>query len=411
MALVNENYLKLPEYYLFNEIEQKINTFKVLHPDASIIRLGQGDVSRPLPEAVVTAMQNAIVEMSEASTFRGYGPEVGYNFLIDKIIKFDYQSRGVNLSPDEVFISDGSKSDVGNIGHIFGRDNIIAITDPVYPVYENAAIMGGRSGYVTEDAIWSNIVYVPCSEKEGWVPRLPKAKVDIIYLCYPNNPTGIALTKEQLKMWVDYAIENKAIIIYDGAYAAYIREDNIPHSIYEIKGAKKCAIEIRSFSKTAGFTGLRCSYTVVPKDIIGYTMYGECLRVNQLWNRRITTYYNGTSYIVQRGAEAIYSKEGQKQYKEIIDYYLENSAIIRRELSSLGLDVYGGINSPNVWIKTPYKMNSWRFFEELLYDTAVVCIPGDGFGHKGDGFFRFTGFNSRENTEEAMHRFRKWMGQ
>ncbi|MCQ2335837.1 MAG: LL-diaminopimelate aminotransferase [Paludibacteraceae bacterium] len=409
MALVNENYLKLPECYVFYEIEQKINAHKVIHPNANIIRLGQGDVSRPLPDAVIKAMQDAVNELSNVKTFRGYGPEVGYRFLIDKIIKFDYASRGVSLDPDEVFIGDGSKSDVGNIGHIFGRDNIIAITDPVYPVYENAAIMGGRSGYITEDAIWSNIVYIPCTEENGWVPKLPKEKVDIIYLCYPNNPTGIALTKEQLKQWVDYALENKAIIIYDGAYATYIREDNIPHSIYEIKGAKKCAIEIRSFSKTAGFTGLRCSYSVVPKDIIGYTMYGECLRVNQLWNRRITTYYNGTSYVVQRGAEAIYSKEGQKQYKEIIDYYMTNADIIRESLQKLGLKVYGGVNSPNVWVTTPYKMDSWRFFQELLYDANVVCIPGDGFGKKGAGFFRLTGFNSRENTEEAMRRFKKWM--
>lgn len=410
MALVNENYLKLPEYYVFNEIEQKINAYKVIHPNANIIRLGQGDVSRPLPEAVVKAMQDAVAELADVNTFKGYGPETGYRFLIEKIIKHDYQSRGVNLMHDEVFISDGSKSDVGNIGHIFGRDNIIAITDPVYPVYENAAIMGGRSGYLTDDSIWSNIVYVPCTEKNKWVPQLPKEKVDIIYLCYPNNPTGIALTKDQLKQWVDYALANKAIIIYDGAYSAYITEEDIPHSIYEIKGAKKCAIEIRSFSKTAGFTGLRCSYTVVPKDVIGYTLFGECLRVNQLWNRRMTTYYNGTSYVVQRGAEAFYTKEGQRQYKDIIAYYMQNSAIIRKELTEAGLVVYGGINSPNVWIKTPFKMNTWRFFEELLYDTAVVCIPGDGFGRQGEGYFRFTGFNSRENTEEAMSRVRKWLG-
>lgn len=410
MALVNENYLKLPEYYVFNEIEQKINAHKVIHPEANVIRLGQGDVSRPLPDAVIRAMQGAVAELADVKTFRGYGPETGYRFLIEKILKYDYQSRGVSLSADEIFISDGSKSDVGNIGHIFGRDNIIAITDPVYPVYENAAIMGGRSGYLNDDDLWSNIVYIPCTEKNGFVPQLPDEKVDIIYLCYPNNPTGIALTKEQLKMWVDYALENKAIIIYDGAYTAYIQEDNIPHSIYEIKGAKKCAIEIRSYSKTAGFTGLRCSYTVVPKDIIGYTMYGEVLRVNGLWNRRVTTYYNGTSYVVQRGAEAMYSKEGQKQYKEIIDYYMTNAAIIRSELTSLGLDVYGGVNSPNIWVKTPYKKDSWRFFQELLYDAEVVCIPGDGFGKLGAGFFRFTGFNSRENTEEAMRRFKKWMG-
>lgn len=407
MTLINENYLKLPEYYFFNEIEQKINAHKVVHPKADIIRLGLGDVSQPLPGEVVKAMENATRELSKTETFRGYGPETGYRFLIDKIIKYDYNIRGVSLEPDEVFISDGAKSDVGNIGHIFGRDNIIAITDPVYPVYENAAIMGGRSGHLTEQNIWSNIVYIPCTPENNFIPELPTEKVDIIYLCYPNNPTGVALNKTELKKWVDYALENQAIIIYDGAYAAYIKDDDIPHSIYEIKGAKKCAIEIRSYSKTAGFTGLRCSYTIVPKDIIGYTLMNEKIKVNKLWNRRATTYYNGTSYIVQRGAEALYSRKGFKQYQANIDYYLTNASIIRQEMMAAGYEVYGGVNAPHIWIKTPKNTPSWRFFQELLYEINIVCTPGAGFGQGGEGFFRFTAFNTRENTIEAMNRIKK----
>lgn len=406
MALINENYLKLPEYYFFNEIEQKINAHKVVNPKANVIRLGLGDVSRPLPNEVVKAMTTAAKELGDATTFKGYGPETGYRFLIDKIIKHDYNSRGVSLQADEVFISDGAKSDVGNIGHIFGRDNIIAITDPVYPVYENAAIMGGRSGYLTDANLWSNIVYIPCTAEGGFVPQLPEEKVDIIYLCYPNNPTGIALTKNELKKWVDYALENNAIIIYDGAYCAYISEESIPHSIYEIKGAKKCAIEIRSYSKTGGFTGLRCSYTVVPHDIIGYNLKGEKIEANKLWNRRATTYYNGTSYIVQRGAEALYSRKGKAEYQTNIAYYLNNARIIREEMTAAGFEVYGGINSPHIWIKTPDNLPSWRFFSELLYKENIVCTPGAGFGPHGEGYFRLTGFNSLENTIEAMQRIR-----
>lgn len=407
MALINENYLKLPEYYFFNEIEQKINAHRVVNPKAHVIRLGLGDVSKPLPDEVVKAMISASKELGDEKTFRGYGPETGYRFLIDKIIKHDYNSRGVSLQPNEVFISDGAKSDVGNIGHIFGRDNIIAITDPVYPVYENAAIMGGRSGYLTDNNLWSNIVYIPCTQQTGFVPQLPQEKVDIIYLCYPNNPTGIALTKTELKKWVDYALENQAVIIYDGAYCAYITEEDIPHSIYEIKGAKKCAIEIRSYSKTGGFTGLRCSYTIVPHDIIGYTHEGKEIHVNKLWNRRATTYYNGTSYVVQRGAEALYSRKGRAQFKENIAYYLNNARIIREEMTAAGFDVFGGVNSPHVWIKTPKNMPSWRFFSDLLYQKNVVCTPGAGFGPHGEGYFRLTGFNSLENTIEAMQRIRK----
>lgn len=406
MALVNENYLKLPEDFFFNEIEGKINAYKVLHPEAKLLRMGRGDVSQALPMVAVEAMEQASKEMGVQETFRGYGPETGYKFLKEKIIRHDYGAHGITLDPDEVFISDGSKSVIGNIGHIFGRDNIIAITDPVYPVYENAAIMSGRSGYLTDDGIWSNIVYISCTEKNGFIPSLPRDRVDLIYLCYPNNPTGIALTKAELKKWVDYALDNQAIIIFDGAYCEYIRRADIPHSIYEIKGAKKCAIEIRSYSKTAGFTGLRCAYTIVPHEIMGSTEMGGEVEVNRLWYRRATTYSNGTSYVMQRGAEALYSKKGQEQCRALIDYYLENCKIIRREMTALGFQVYGGENSPHLWIKTPGGMPSWKFFQQLLYTKGVVCTPGSGFGKAGEGFFRFTGFNTREVVLEAMGRMK-----
>lgn len=409
MALVNEHYLKLSEDYFFTEIEKRINAFSVTHPKAKIIRLGVGDVSRPLPPEVVKAMHEAVDELANEETFRGYGPEQGYRFLIDKIIKFDYQSRGISLDPDEVFISDGAKTDTGNLGHILGRDNIIAITDPVYPVYENTAIMSGRSGHMTDEGKWSNIVYINCPPENDFKPEMPTEKVDVIYLCYPNNPTGAALTKTELKEWVDYAIENHAVIIYDGAYEAYISEEDIPRSIYEIKGAKKVAIEVRSFSKTAGFTGLRCSYSVVPKELIAYTLLGEKIQVNKLWFRRQSTYFNGNSYVVQRGAEAVFSRKGKKQVTELIQYYLTNANIIRNELNELGFKTYGGINSPYIWVKTPNEMASWKFFQQLLYETHIVGTPGVGFGLNGEGYFRFTGFSNRENTIEAMERMKRWV--
>jgi len=410
MALVNEHYLKLPGNYFFTEIEKRINAFSVTHPRAKIIRLGVGDVSQPLPEVAVSAMRDAINELAAENTFRGYGPEEGYRFLIDKIIKFDYQQRGVSLDSDEVFISDGAKNDVGNLGHILGRDNIIAITDPVYPVYENAAIMSGRAGRLTDDGKWSNIVYINCLPENDFKPELPKERVDVIHLCYPNNPTGAALTKTELKQWVDYAIENQAVIIYDGAYEAYVTENDVPRSIYEIKGAKKVAIEVRSFSKTAGFSGLRCSYTIVPKDLIAYTLLGDKIPLNKLWLRRQTTYFNGSSYVVQRGAEALYTRKGKKQVSEMIEYYLTNAGIIRRELQKMGFSLYGGINAPYIWVKTPGKnTDSWKFFQNLLYETNIVGTPGAGFGQNGEGYFRFSGFCSRENVEEAMERIRKWI--
>ena len=409
MALVNEHYLKLPEDYFFTEIEKRTNAFCVTHPRAKIINLGVGDVSQPLPSEVVKAMHVAVDEMADEAAFRGYSPAHGYRFLIDNIIKYDYQSRGVLLDSDEIFISDGAKPDTGNLGHILGRDNIIAITDPVYPVYENTAIMSGRAGQMTEDGKWSNVVYLNCLPENNFVPELPEEKVDVIYLCYPNNPTGTALNKTELKKWVDYALENQAVIIYDGAYEAYITGNDIPRSIYEIKGSKKVAIEVRSFSKTAGFTGLRCSYAVVPKELVAYTLLGEKRELNKLWLRRQTTYFNGVSYVVQRGAEATYSRKGRKQIAELVQYYLTNAGIIKNELQQLGFQTYGGVNSPNIWVKTPNNMPSWNFFQQLLYETYIVGTPGVGFGLNGEGYFRFTGFSSRENTIAAMERIKKWV--
>ena len=406
MALANENYLKTPEIYCFDEIEKRVNAFKVLHPNSQLIRLGVGDVTRPLPNEVVRAMQVAIDEMSLSESFRGYSPPQGYDFLIEKILK-DYRSYGINIDKESVFINDGAKSDIGNIGHVLGRDNIIAISDPVYPVYENATIMSGRAGVLTEEQKWSNVVYLRCSERTDFVPELPTEKVDVIYLCNPNNPTGTVLKKTELKRWVDYAIEHQSIIIYDGAYQAYINEPDLPRSIYEIKGAKKVAVEVRSYSKTAGFTGLRCGYSVFPQELIVYTKMGEEVPLIKLWNRRNANYTNGVSYIVQRGAEAIYSRKGKTETQELVNYYLTNVSLIRNELKSLGFKVYGGINSPYVWVKTPDNQSSWKFFQQLLYENQIVGTPGIVFGISGDGYMRFSGFSSREETLIALERIRK----
>jgi len=406
MALANENYLKTPEIYCFDEIEKRVNTFKVLHPNAKIIRLGVGDVTRPLPNEVVLAMHRAIDEMSHVDTFRGYSPPQGYDFLIEKILK-EYRSIGVFLDKESVFVNDGAKSDIGNIGHVLGRDNIIAISDPVYPVYENATIMSGRAGVLNDDQKWSNVVYLRCTEETGFVPELPTEKVDVIYLCNPNNPTGTVMTKVELKRWVDYAIEHQSIIIYDGAYQSYVNEPDVPHSIYEIKGAKKVAIEIRSYSKSAGFTGLRCGYSVFPLELQVYTKLGENVPLIKLWSRRNTNYTNGVSYIVQRGAEAVYSRKGKAETQELVNYYLTNASLIRNELLSLGFEVYGGISSPYVWFKTPDHQPSWKFFHQLLYENHIVGTPGIVFGSSGEGYMRFTGFGSRENTLISLERLRK----
>lgn len=404
---INENYLLLKSSYIFAEIAHRVEKYQNEHPDADVIRMGIGDVTRPLPKAVVDEFKNAVDEMGQAETFRGYGPEQGYDFLIEEIIKNDYAPRGIQLDNDEVFISDGAKCDTGNIQEIFGLDNVIAITDPVYPVYVETNIMAGRGGPMGEDGKYQGLVYLPCTEENDLVPALPQEDVDLIYLCFPNNPTGTALTKEQLAKWVNYAKENHAIILFDAAYEAYIREDNIPHSIYEIEGAKEVAIEFRSFSKNAGFTGTRCAFTVVPKELIGYDEDGNPQALNPLWNRRQTTKFNGVSYPIQVAAKAVYSPEGQKEIKESIDYYMQNAEIIRESLTNIGLKIYGGVNSPYIWVKTPNGMDSWEFFDILLDKAHVVGTPGVGFGPSGEGYFRLTAFNTLENTKEAMSRISK----
>lgn len=408
MALVNEHFLKLPNNYLFSDIAKKVNAFKVSHPKTDLIRLGIGDVTRPLPQASIEAMHKAVDELANKETFHGYGPEQGYDFLIDAVIRNDYAPRGVYLEPGEVFISDGAKSDTGNIGDILRHDNSIGVTDPIYPVYIDSNVMCGRGG-ILEDGRWSNVVYLPCLSENNFVPEIPDRRIDILYLCYPNNPTGTVISKAELKKWVNYALENDTLILYDAAYEAYIQDPDIPHSIYEIKGAKKVAIEFRSFSKTAGFTGVRCGYTVVPKELTAATLEGERIPLNRMWNRRQCTKFNGTSYITQRGAEAIYTPEGKKQVKAIIQYYMANARIMKEALESTGLKVFGGENAPYLWVKTPGEVNSWKFFEQMLYEANVVGTPGVGFGPSGEGYIRLTAFGERADCEEAMKRIRKWL--
>lgn len=408
MALVNEHFLKLPESYLFTDIVKRIKAFTITHPKERLINLGIGDVTRPLPPACIEAMHRAIDEQAKADTFHGYGPEQGYDFLKEAIIKHDYTARNINLSPAEVFISDGAKSDTGNIGELLRWDNSMGITDPVYPVYVDSNILCGRSGILTPDGAWSNVTYLPCTAENDFIPAIPAHRIDIIYLCFPNNPTGTALTHDQLKQWVDYALANDTLIIFDAAYEAYIREPNIPHSIYEIKGAKKVAIELRSFSKTAGFTGIRCGYTVVPKEVTAANIDGKRIALNPLWNRRQCSKFNGTSYISQRGAEAIYTHEGQQQVKETIDYYMRNASTMRESLKKAGFQVYGGINAPYIWLKAPKRMSSWKFFDHLLYETSIVSTPGIGFGPNGEGYVRLTAFGKYSDCVEAMQRIRKW---
>lgn len=403
MAHVNENFLKLPGSYLFSDIAKKVKAYQESHPDKRLIRLGIGDVTRPLPQASIEAMHRAVDEMANKSTFHGYGPEQGYDFLIDTIIKNDFEPRGIELSSSEVFISDGAKSDTGNIGDILGLDNKVAVTDPVYPVYVDSNVMGGRAGQLNGKQ-WSDITYMPCTAENNFIPSIPSNRIDVIYLCYPNNPTGITLTKAELKKWVDYALSHDALILFDAAYEAYIREDDIPHSIFEIEGAKRCAIEFRSFSKTAGFTGVRCGYTVIPKEVTATTATGERVALNALWNRRQCTKFNGTSYITQRGAEAIYSKEGKQQVRETIDYYMENARIMREGLTAAGIQVFGGKNAPYLWVKTPEGFTSWQFFDHLLNEANIVSTPGVGFGPSGEGYLRLTAFGQREDCIEAIQR-------
>ena len=408
MALVNEHFLKLPNNYLFSDIAKKVNAFKVSHPKTDLIRLGIGDVTRPLPQTSIEAMHKAVDELASKETFHGYGPEQGYDFLIDAVIRNDYAPRGVYLEPGEVFISDGAKSDTGNIGDILRHDNSIGVTDPIYPVYIDSNVMCGRAG-ILEDGRWSNVVYLPCLSENNFVPEIPDRRIDILYLCYPNNPTGTVISKAELKKWVNYALENDTLILYDAAYEAYIQDPDIPHSIYEIKGAKKVAIEFRSFSKTAGFTGVRCGYTVVPKELTAATLEGERIPLNRMWNRRQCTKFNGTSYITQRGAEAIYTPKGKKQVKAIIQYYMANARIMKEALESTGLKVFGGENAPYLWVKAPGEVSSWKFFEQMLYEANVVGTPGVGFGPSGEGYIRLTAFGERADCEEAMKRIRKWL--
>ena len=409
MFRVNENYLKLPGSYLFSTIGKKVAAYSAEHPEKTIIRLGIGDVTQPLAPVIIDALHKAVDEMADARTFRGYGPEQGYDFLIDAVIKHDYATRGVHFSPQEIFINDGAKSDTGNIGDILRHDNSVGVTDPIYPVYIDSNVMCGRAGILEEDGKWSNVTYMPCTAENNFIPEIPDKRIDIVYLCYPNNPTGTTLSKPELKKWVDYALDNDTLILFDAAYEAFIQEDDVPHSIYEIKGAKKCAIEFRSFSKTAGFTGVRCGYTVVPKELTAATLEGERISLNKLWNRRQCTKFNGTSYITQRGAEAIYTAEGKAQVKATIDYYMENARIMREGLQSAGFKVYGGVNAPYIWLKTPDNTGSWRFFEQLLYEVNVVGTPGVGFGPSGEGYLRLTAFGEREDCIEAMRRIRMWI--
>ena len=408
MALVNEHFLKLPNNYLFSDIAKKVNAFKVSHPQKDLIRLGIGDVTQPLPQASIEAMHKAVDELASKETFRGYGPEQGYDFLIDAILKNDYASRGVHLESGEIFVSDGAKSDTGNIGDILRHDNSIGVTDPIYPVYIDSNVMCGRAG-VLENGRWSNVVYLPCLSENNFIPAIPDRRIDILYLCYPNNPTGTVISKAELKKWVNYALENDTLILYDAAYEAYIQDPDIPHSIYEIKGAKKCAIEFRSFSKTAGFTGIRCGYTVVPKELTAATLEGDRIPLNRLWNRRPSTKFNGTSYITQRAAEAIYTPEGKKQIQATIQYYMDNARIMKEGLESTGLKVYGGVNAPYLWVKTPNGTSSWKFFDQLLYEANVVGTPGIGFGPSGEGYIRLTAFGERHDCIEAMRRIKQWI--
>ena len=405
MSLINENFLELQESYLFSTVAKKVAKFEEEHPDKKIIKLGIGDVTRPIAKACIEAMHKAVDELGTEEGFRGYGPEQGYDFLPNAIVENDYKARGIDISSDEVFVSDGAKCDCGNIVDIFAKDNVVAITDPVYPVYLDTNVMAGRSGkFNKEKQVYENIVYLPVTAQNNFEPELPKQKVDLIYLCFPNNPTGTVLTKEQLKKWVDYAKENNSIILYDAAYEAFITEKNIPHSIYEVEGAKDVAIEFKSYSKTAGFTGVRCAYLVIPKTVKGYTKTGEKIELNKLWNRRTCTKFNGVSYIVQRAAEATYSKEGKKEIKANIEYYLENAKIIREGLIKAGYEVYGGVNSPYIWLKVPGNMTSWEFFDKLLAEKNIVGTPGSGFGPHGEGYFRLTAFGTRENSIEAIKR-------
>ncbi len=412
MAYLNDNYLKLKAGYLFPEIGRRVKTFCDANPDAAkrLIRCGIGDVTEPLPKAVIEAMHRAVDEMGQRATFRGYGPEQGYDWLRTAIAKNDFRVKGIEVADDEIFVSDGSKCDCGNILDIFGHQNKIAISDPVYPVYVDTNVMAGHTGSADESGAYAGVVYLPCTPANGFVPEPPKEKVDIIYLCSPNNPTGATATRAQLKAWVDYALANKAIILFDAAYEAYISDPDVPHSIFEIPGARECAIEFRSFSKHGGFTGVRCAFTVVPKSLMASTADGKFMPLHALWSRRTSTKFNGASYPVQRGAEALYSAEGKQQVRELIEHYMANAKVLVEGAKAAGLTIFGGANAPYIWVQTPAGYTSWQVFDKILAEANVVITPGSGFGSKGEGYFRISAFNSRANAEEVAKRLQalKW---
>ncbi len=404
---INDNFEKLPESYLFSTVARRLREYKEAHPDADVIRMDIGDVTVPIAECVLEAMHKAVDDMGRAETFHGYGPEQGYDFLRNAIADYDYKQRGIEISADEIFISDGAKSDLGNLGDIYSEESIVAVADPGYPVYADTAVMSGRAGEQDADGRWSRIVYLEGNAENGFKPSVPDVHADVVILCSPSNPTGAVFTRAELEAWVEYAEREKAIIIYDSAYEAFVTEEGVPRSIYEIPGAERVAIEIRSFSKTAGFTGLRCGYTVVPAALKGYNKDGEEVSLRKLWNRRQTTKFNGASYIIQRGAAALYTPAGREAIKRTIGLYLENAKLIRRSMEAAGFEAFGGENSPYVWLKSPEGEGSWDLFTKLLEEKQISCTPGVGFGEAGEGYIRLTGFNSPENTMRAMSRFVK----
>lgn len=408
MALLNEFFLELPDESLFSDVAKKINTFKVIRPNAELIDMGINDVTSPLPSPVVEAMHKAVDDMADSTTFHGYGPEQGYEFLREAIVKNDFNPRGIHLMPNEVFINDGVKSEIGNIGDILRADNTIGVIDPIYPIYIESNVISGRAG-VFNHGKWSNVCYLNCNENNGFTPMPPEIPIDIVYLCSPDNPTGAAYSKGQLKKWVDYALKNNTLILFDASYEAYIQSPDIPHSIYEIRGAKKVAIELRSFSRTAGFTGLRCGYTIIPKELMVQTLDGRRLQMNTLWSRRQSVRFNGVSYITQCAAAATYSPEGEKELRTTREYYMENARLMRRILSQLNLKIYGGEHIPYLWIKIPTETSSWEFFESMLYGAKVICTPGVVFGPGGEGFVRLSAFAKKEACEQAAKRLRDWL--
>lgn len=408
MALLNEFFLELPGDSLFSDVAKKINKFKVIRPNAELIDMGINDVTSPLPSPVVEAMHKAVDDMADSTTFHGYGPEQGYEFLREAIVKNDFNPRGIHLMPNEVFINDGVKSEIGNIGDILRADNTIGVIDPIYPVYIESNVILGRAG-VFNHGKWSNVCYLNCNENNGFTPMPPEIPIDIVYLCSPDNPTGAAYSKGQLKKWVDYALKNNTLILFDASYEAYIQSPDIPHSIYEIRGAKKVAIELRSFSRTAGFTGLRCGYTIIPKELMVQTLDGRRLQMNVLWSRRQSVRFNGVSYVTQCAAAATYSPEGEKELRTTREYYMENARLMRRILSQLNLKIYGGEHIPYLWIKIPTETSSWEFFESMLYGAKVICTPGVVFGPGGEGFVRLSAFAKREACEQAAERLRDWL--